>query len=193
MLDLFIKLIEKGIELLKERERSRKHFFDEVAAPLHAAFNRLATEHMTTFRLIYDGLSQPSPDIAGLARVIQRNQLLEKGSVQLLSRLLSEAKSVELPTGNLAEPFQKYLTTASSCLLEPDTRLRPWIAGLQPAPLVKSIAYYSQADQLFEKHLYSLSDVAELRANVEGVIVGFQAFQADVEISFVGLKAACLR
>jgi hypothetical protein len=50
LIDSLLKLIDQGIALLRENERQRKLFFEEVVKPLHTVFEELYAAHIATFQ-----------------------------------------------------------------------------------------------------------------------------------------------
>lgn len=50
ILDPLLKLIDKGVEFLREGERQNKLFFEEVIQPLENVFEELYATRIATFK-----------------------------------------------------------------------------------------------------------------------------------------------
>jgi ABC-type polysaccharide/polyol phosphate transport system ATPase subunit len=50
ILDPLLKLIDKGVEFLREGEHQKKLFFEEVIQPLEEAFEELYAAHIATLK-----------------------------------------------------------------------------------------------------------------------------------------------
>ena len=63
MLDLFIKLVNKLIEVAKERQRIKKSFHDDFMIPIINQFEAVHKEYISSFKNYRDLVSEQSPNL----------------------------------------------------------------------------------------------------------------------------------
>lgn len=64
MIELLLKLLDKSVEFLREGEKKKKLFFDEVVTPIQNEFQKLYDGHVATFKqarsMLLDSQIKPS-------------------------------------------------------------------------------------------------------------------------------------
>jgi hypothetical protein len=130
ILDPLLKLIDKGVEFLREGERQKKLFFEEVIQPLEDAFEELYAAHIATFKQTRKMLLS-SKSANEIASFVEGRILFEQGTTELLLRLTrfdEEQDWRRVPTNNLAQEFSAYVASIARCLISPDVSPRPTVA-----------------------------------------------------------------
>lgn len=186
MLDLLLKLIDKGIELLQEGQRRRKEFFESVVTPLHSHFEKLYEDHIRTFAKTREMLLDDSKAPKEIASFVEGRLLLEHGTVELLRRLTKRSETQPAfhsrQEKELAQYFENYVSSIAECLVSP----------VQMD--FQSVAYYVALENIVR----SLSERSEERVsrkyvleNLQEILLRFQKYYADVQAKYLEIQEYC--
>jgi hypothetical protein len=93
MVDLLLRLFDKGIELLREGDKQKGLFFEDVVKPTHSLFERMYQEHIATLERTREMLLDPTQTPTAIARFVNGRVLFEQGTIERL-----------LPLTRLGEP-----------------------------------------------------------------------------------------
>jgi hypothetical protein len=180
LIDPLLRLVDKGIDFLRENERQRKRFFEEVVKPLEAEFDKLYEGHIATFRETRDMLlEQREP--SKIASFVAGRILFEQGTTELLVRLTKPDPDQDwrdVPSGNdLKAHFAAYVASIARCLISPDYEARP------------SVAYYLALHDVVQ-HIPSAGAQHSVQA-LERIVERFQAFYGEVKEQYARLHRYC--
>jgi hypothetical protein len=179
-LDGLLKLIDKAIDFLRENERQRKRFFDEVVKPLETVFDELYTGHLAAFAQTREMILQGRGADEIIAYV--RGRILFEQNVpdllKRLTRLGEEADWRQIPSGNgLKEHFTLHVEKIASCLRSPKEPSEP------------QVGYYVALDDVTQ-HLSAVGRERSLN-DLERIVGRFQHYHADVKESYIRLQRFC--
>jgi hypothetical protein len=187
MIDVLVKLIEKGIELLREGERQRKLFFDDVVKPIQAVFETMCRDHLVTFKQTRCMLLDTKHPASDIATFVEGKVLLERGTIHLLIRLTDQVGDVRwrrTPTrGELDDRFAAYLACVTQCLASPSNH------GAQA-----SIVYYAALSDVTRRLSSKNPTTADRESalhDLEQIVERFHCFYSEVTTAFHQLQRYC--
>jgi hypothetical protein len=114
VIDLFLKLIDKGIELLREGERRKKQFFEEVVKPIQALFQKMYDDHIKTFADTRSMLLSEKSKSRDIVSLVEGRLLFAHGTTELLYRLTGTGGNIGVKIGrlrgSLRDDFDEYVS-----------------------------------------------------------------------------------
>jgi hypothetical protein len=180
LIDPLLRLVDKGIDLLRENERQRKRFFEEVVNPLEAEFDKLYEGHIATFRETRDMLLEER-EPSKIASFVEGRILFEQGSTETLVRLTKLDPDQDwrhVPSGNdLKTHFETYVASIARCLISPDYQARP------------TVMYYLALHDVVQ-HIPSTGPQHSVQ-DLERIVKRFQAFYGEVKEQYAQLQRYC--
>jgi hypothetical protein len=187
VIDLFLRLIDKGIELLREGERRKKQFFEEVVKPIQAFFQKMYDDHIKTFADTRSMLLSEKSKSRDIVSLVEGRLLFEHGTTELLYRLTGTGGDIGGKIGrlrgSLKDDFDEYVSDIAKCLISPN-----------PQNLQGGIVYYvalrDVIRRLSEEKLNKQTREEALR-DLEAIVRRFQSFYADVMSKYIELQRSC--
>jgi hypothetical protein len=181
MIDLLIKLIEKGVDLLREGERQKKLVFDEVVKPIQALFQKMYDDHIKTFADTRSMLLSEESKCRDIVSLVEGRLLFEGGTTELLYRLTGTGGHGRIRRG-LKDDFDEYVSAIANCLISPN---RGHGGGV-----VYYLALSDVIRRLSEENLSYQSRERALR-DLEKIVRRFQSFYAEVATKYLELQRLC--
>ena len=112
------KLVDKGIDLLREGERQKKLFFEEVVKPTQEVFDRMYQDHIATFAKSWTMLLDPEAESKNIAAFVKERILFE-GDVPIMLRRLTSSETPDdwrRTPGKLKDHYAEYIASVRECL-----------------------------------------------------------------------------
>lgn len=192
MIDLFIKLIENGIRLVKERKEGRKSFFDNVIAKQHDVFEKMCSQHLETFMEAQSMLVNDDIPESQILKYVESRILFESGTVELLKRVVDMEQlgggrkhallSIRAEYTSQSEEYEYYLALISKCILSPTEPVE-----IEGKGRLTSIAFYDSLHTLIDLLVEGWPRESILEG-LEHVVIRFNIFYAEVQSSFFKLR-----
>jgi len=187
MIDSLVKLIEHGTKLLRESERQKKLFFEEVVKPTQTSFETLYHDHLKTFDRARTMVLDKDCPAADIAEFVRTRILFEQGTTELLLRLTKVGHSDDWrrtpKRGELEDRFNAYIACIAGCLISPDVEVGP-----------PQVSYYLALSDVFSTLAGTqISNERRLRATaaLDRILLRFQYFYGDVSARFIELQRYC--
>lgn len=188
MLDFIKPLAEKAIELLREGERKRGAFFDEIIIPLHTNFLEMQAAHTKTFNDVRISARNGKISTKDIASMVRQRSIEESTTWQTFSSLRDG--NIFNPRVDLKYEFVAYVDSLQKCLhlidretaIQHPGRLKYYTSLLESINLLANIPNASSKKRAAEEDIISAVD----RVQAE-----FNSYCADVVVKFLALQRRC--
>jgi hypothetical protein len=188
-IDLFIKLVQQGIALVKERKERRKSFFDNVIAKQHDVFEKMCVQHLETFMKVQDMLMDQDIENAEILKYVEKKILFEGGTINFLKQIVDadrlESEAPRPVAGSIrtdSSDYEHYLALVSECIISPSEPV-----DLAQEGGAKTVVFYNTLHTLVDL-LSEGSSRETVLEGLERVIIRFNNFYAEVQSSFFRLR-----
>ena len=188
LLDLFLKAVDRGISLIKERETRRANFFKEIVEPIHKVFHQFRDQHFATFDEIREMLRDSSIPLEKLHDHVRTKEISEGYSWMLFEKL-DELQSSS--SAALGERYAEYIEQLQKCLLKTQGK----------KPEFREIRFYNSLHSHLNHCLFLLlkcnkGSESNIRKNsikeVDKTTRQFQKYCTKVEMAYLRLRVHCL-
>lgn len=181
MLDDFLKLLDRIIELLRSREHNRERFFREIVEPLYKEFEPVADDYFALFRMARSALDQYEPSRAGeaSAAIAARREamLAARQKVREVARVVRDTTQDE-KAADFADCLTRFFYWSSVPTLGP--------VGGGFSSLGKSLA------EVFNRLESHQCDVEEAREHVRRSEANLEEAWMRTAAAYAALRLHCL-
>jgi len=201
MIELLVKAIQMGIDLLREGAEQRKRFFSDVVVPIQTEFEKMYRQHVETFSRVREMLEDLDIPDEEIAKFIYSRVLEEHGTTEVLLKLTKlepDALHQDSPkrSQKLNDLFERYIALLARCLIDPVGRRE------DPLGRLDMLGYYATLLDMARMKLAESSEPKLSRAALQGErrqnlydldhrLVELHRFYADALGTYLELQRAC--
>jgi len=197
----FLALIDRLISLIKEREMTRKEYFEKIIAPLYESFSQVGGDYIALFRQarsLLETLSATADyETAFLTIRDRREQLLEaRTELRAFAKAYregAEKKGGEETTRFLASMLQFfYASELMTELRQPGFHWRKVFAEQEAASRYISSIAFALVLQFQELRMCRLQPseylVQQARTFIDGSLAGLETTWSEIALLFADMK-----